>query len=327
MTRGPLGPVPGPARALGDSAASRGALGDLALSVIVPTRNRPDRLAGCLDSIVASLRPGDELIVVDSASTTDGIREVAEARGALYLRCDRPGAARARNAGWRHARHDIVAFIDDDVRVAPGWAMGMAAGLSAHPEAAFMTGRLEVPPEESSRRPVALKDDVEAHVLDFDYAGDTPGHSANLAAWRSALEAVNGFDERFGAGADFRGAEDLDLFDRMYAAGLVGRYEPAANGWHQQWREKSELIKLDWNYGIGMGAHIAKQLRLNRHRARTEMRVMFWDWGVREMIFYGRRRDRFMTATATVRVLGAIAGLARGLPVRVREGHFARRRS
>lgn len=326
MTQGPVGPVPGPGRALSEREVGEVAHGELALSVIVPTRNRPDRLAGCLASITTSLRPVDELIVVDSASTSGGIREVAEASAALYLRCDRPGAARARNIGWRRARHDVVAFIDDDVRVSPVWAEGMAAGLAAHPEAAFMTGRLEVPPEESSRRPVALKDDVVAHVLDFDYDGDTPGHSANLAARRYALEAVNGFDERFGAGADFRGAEDLDLFDRLYAAGLTGRYEPAANGWHQQWREKSELITLDWAYGIGMGAHIAKQLRLNRRRARTELRVMFWDWGVREILLYGRRRDKFMTATATVRVLGAVAGLARGLPVRVREGHFVKRR-
>lgn len=292
--------------------------------MVVPTRNRPERLDGCLETIAAAMRPGDELIVVDSASTVDGIAEVAEAHGARFLRCNRPGAARARNLGWREARHDSIAFIDDDVRVSPEWADGFARALVDHPEAAFFTGRLEVPPGDSDRRPVAFKDDREAHVLDADFVG-VPGHSANLAARRSALVAVAGFDERMGPGGDFRNTEDLDLYDRMYIAGFTGRYEPSANGWHQQWREKRELLKLDWTYGFGMGARIAKLIRTDRRRARAAATEMFWVWGLNQVILYGRRRDKLLTAVAGVRVLGAVAGVARCLPVRVRNGHYVPR--
>ena len=45
-------------------------------------------------------------------------------------------------------------------------------------------------------------------------------------------------------GTPFRAAEDNDLFDRFFAAGYLGRYEPAGNGWHEQWRTRSQLVKL-----------------------------------------------------------------------------------
>ena len=50
------------------------------VSVVVATRNRPERLRACLAAIAATLREGDELIVVDSASTTGETVAVAEVR-------------------------------------------------------------------------------------------------------------------------------------------------------------------------------------------------------------------------------------------------------
>src|SRR3954451_19623068 len=99
------------------------------ISVVVPTRDRPDALARCLEVVSAQLREDDELLVVDSDSTDGETASVASAAGARVVRADRPGSSLARNSGWRSARHDLVAFTDDDVHVLRGCLDAIASGL------------------------------------------------------------------------------------------------------------------------------------------------------------------------------------------------------
>ena len=61
--------------------------------------------------------------------------------------------------------------------------------------------------------------------------------------------------------------EQPRLFDRCFALGLTGRYEPAAIAVHEQWRGPRRLLLLDARYGFGNGARIAKLLRTDRRRA------------------------------------------------------------
>ena len=55
-----------------------------------------------------------ELVVVDSASRGSAVREVASSAGAVVLRCEQPGLARARNAGVAGSTSPYIAFTEDD---------------------------------------------------------------------------------------------------------------------------------------------------------------------------------------------------------------------
>jgi glycosyltransferase involved in cell wall biosynthesis len=296
------------------------------LSVIVPTKDRPAMLAGCLDALRDALRTDDELIVVDSASAdAAAVATVAAAAGARVVRCVQPGASRARNAGVAAARHEVVAFVDDDVRVAPGWATGIASAF-VDASVSFVTGRVDAPPGQTERqRLVAIKDDPEPAVLDRDTPSPL-GASANLGVRRSVLAAVGGFDEMLGGGAPLEAAEDLDLFDRLLAAGHVGRYEPAALAWHEQWREGWSLVRLDWRYGIGSGARIAKLVRGDRRRVGRVLREVFWVDGLRVIGRSLRSFERLALLTTTARLAATVVGVARGLATRVVDGRYVARR-
>ncbi len=303
------------------------ALGRPQLSVVVATRDRPVLLEGCLASLRAALGPADELIVVDSASReAAAMRQVIAAHGARYVRCDEPGASRARNTGWRAASNDIVAFIDDDARVLPGWADAARAALADANEVSFITGRIGHPdPVERAERPVAIFD----HTTTFPIVNETVepfGHGANHAVRRSALDHVGGFDERLGAGGEFPAAEDLDLWDRLVLAGYVGRYVPEMAGWHEQWRDRRDNLGLDWAYGYGGGVRLAKLLRSDRGRAARSARVIFGSWGVVLTIAQLRQRHRYLAMLNVIRMCGAVAGVARGILVPIRGGHLAPRR-
>lgn len=296
-----------------------------ALAVVVPTRDRHDLLDRCVDALARSLRPGDELIVVDSASARPVGPLPALGVDARVLRCDQPGTSRARNAGWRAATRPLVAFVDDDIRVSPGWADAVAATAGDHPGVAFFTGRVTQPPDAPVvSRPVAVLDAPEPATIDGASNGSL-GHGANLVVRRHALEAIDGFDEHLGPGTPLRAAEDYDLFDRLLASGALGRYEPEMLAYHEQWRDRRALLKLDWAYGIGGGARLAKLMRTDRMRARAAARVAFWTWGLKPAARDIRAGYEFGAAFALMRVAGTVVGLARGATVPVDGGHLRAR--
>ncbi len=82
-------------------------------SVIVPTWNEGETLGSLLESLRRQSVPDFEIIIADSGST-DATASVAAAYGARYVPGDRRGAAEGRNRGARHARADILVFIDAD---------------------------------------------------------------------------------------------------------------------------------------------------------------------------------------------------------------------
>jgi glycosyltransferase involved in cell wall biosynthesis len=295
------------------------------LSVVVPTRDRADFLDRCLRSLRQALREDDELIVADSASSDPRVREVAEAHGATYVRCDLPGASRARNAGWRSATKPFMAFIDDDVRVLPGWAQAIADCFARHPEASFVSGKVDTPMGEDPSRGVPFLLHTDECWIDRAYDED-PGHSANLTVRRAVLERLGGFDEELGAGARYRAAEDKDLFDRMFAAGLRGRYEPTAEVLHLDWRDRRETLRLNWTYGLGTGARIVKLLKSDRPRAKQIIQDTLWLWGLREVYRSLRRRNKWMLLITTFRTLGMCSGIVWASTRPVRDGHFVQSR-
>lgn len=230
------------------------------LTVVVPCRDRSDNLRRCLASLTVSVRPGDEIVVVDSASRDRGVESAARDARVGYLRCDLPGASRARNAGWRAARCETVAFTDDDMQVTETWADALAGAL-AEPGIGFASGMTAVPAGASAAGEPASVMRVPPPATITRATRGVFGASNNVALPRHVLEAVGGFDERLGPGTWLSAGEDLELFDRVLAAGYDGRFVPDALAFHEQWRTPSQRRRLQWAYGKGMGARVAAMAR------------------------------------------------------------------
>jgi glycosyltransferase involved in cell wall biosynthesis len=287
------------------------------LSVVVPTRDRPSLLAGCLAALQRDLRDDDELLVVDSASVAGAaIAALASGHGARLHRCEQPGTSRARNAGWQRARHDLIGFIDDDVRVHDGWADAIVAAFGEE-TTSFVTGRIVTPEHQrTAERPVAVSSRAAPEVLHPGLGGDL-GASANLAVRRTALEVVGGFDVSLGPGTWAASAEDLDLFDRLFRVGLSGRFDPAAVAEHDQWRTRRQLLALDWRYGKGMGVRLARLARYDRPRSRRLLREAVMAQGLRPVLADLRHGYEFGAATVATRtvatMVGRVVGASRGI--------------
>jgi hypothetical protein len=104
----------------------------LGITVGVITRNRAGDLGECLESLTRQVRPPDEVLVVDNGSTdgTSGVLETFAGRLPLTVRfLAQAGIPSARNEVLAHARHEVVAYTDDDCVLEPGWLQAVERGF------------------------------------------------------------------------------------------------------------------------------------------------------------------------------------------------------
>jgi GT2 family glycosyltransferase len=223
------------------------------VSVVVPTLGRPRLLDGLLASLAACDPAPAEVLVIDQ-SADQASREPVARYGALGVRlvsCDGSGAARARNVGFRQSSCEVVLCTDDDCTVAPDWVGRAAALMQAWPDG-IVTGRV-IPAGDAGRVPSTKVGRVSQEytglrVFDVLYSG-------NMAAPRSRVLALGGFDERLSP------ADDNDLCYRWLQAGHALRYEPDLVVWHHDWRTSHALERLAVEYARGQGAFYGKHVR------------------------------------------------------------------
>jgi glycosyltransferase involved in cell wall biosynthesis len=306
------------------------------MTVVLATRNRAQMLREALVSLDAALRTGDRVIVVDSASSDGTVLQVAKDMGARTLRCEEPGACRARNAGIEATDTELIAFMDDDCLPDPRWLEEISREFAHSPTNAFLTGRILPDDSLSTKAQLGISLQVSETPSTFG-AGDDPsviGHGANMAWRRDALAQIGGFDELMGPGAPFKAAEDHDLFWRALRSGLTGSYVPAAFVRHRQWRDRRGQLRAYFDYGVGSGAFEVKRAglehpHLRRHdRAESHSRTR----GVTRELAVSRVRSFARNVTRgyemgaigdMVLLAGTLAGVERARKLKVVDGVFA----
>lgn len=105
------------------------------VTVAIPTMRRPDGLMSALRSVFAQDVPATlsvawEIVVADNCPDHSAREAIASLRSEApvpltVVHAPTPGVANARNAIWRAARGDMLAFLDDDQVATPGWLAGL----------------------------------------------------------------------------------------------------------------------------------------------------------------------------------------------------------
>ncbi len=213
------------------------------LSAIVPTHNRPKALRACLSTLQhQNSDPGAlDVVVVDDGSEQDMGALVADvaATGPIPMRCERQPASGlngARNRGAEVSSGDVLAFLDDDTLVSPGWASALLAAFTGH-ACAGVGGRVELkldgpePDWMHTRRNFLAEYDYGSEPFWLDREPVPVG--ANCAVLRSAFDRIGGFRsglDRIGTSLVSNG--DTDFFLRLKSKDGRLRYEPAAHVLH-----------------------------------------------------------------------------------------------
>jgi glycosyltransferase involved in cell wall biosynthesis len=187
---------------------------DPSITFIIPAFNEEKLISFAIRSIQEEMagRPNDyEILVVDNAST-DRTSEVALEHGAHVVQELKRGIVAARQAGYLHAKYDLLANIDADNVVPTGWLDRALAGLDA--ATVVVTGPL-VYPEFSRIMQVLTRFFYFLGRISHLILG-TMVQGGNFIVRKSALDTVGGYN----TDVVFFG-EDTDFAVRMATVGNV----------------------------------------------------------------------------------------------------------
>jgi glycosyltransferase involved in cell wall biosynthesis len=182
------------------------------ISVVVPTRDRPELLQRAVESIIGQRYPGtvECLIVFDQSERRDVGVALSDGRQLRSITNDRtPGLAGARNAGVLAASGDLVAFCDDDDRWLPDKLRLQVEALQVKPDAVLVACGIEVRSGDRkvtrlpSGRPVTLRDLLRDRLTEL--------HPSTILVRRDALLGPIGLVDEALPGSY---AEDYDLLLR-----------------------------------------------------------------------------------------------------------------
>lgn len=109
------------------------------ISVVIPAYNDALLLEQCLAALAGQVRPADEVIVVDNAST-DATAAVARAAGARVVYEPVQGIWPAAATGYDAASGDLIARLDADSVPPSDWLAHIEAELSVSPDVGVLTG-------------------------------------------------------------------------------------------------------------------------------------------------------------------------------------------
>jgi glycosyltransferase involved in cell wall biosynthesis len=244
-----------------------------AVTVVVPTRGRAAYLEVTLDSLLHQrTRTAYELLVVDDGAT-DATPRLATALGVRVVRHgERRSLNAARNTGLRSAAAGLIAFVDDDVLVPPGWLDALVEGAARHPEAEAFGGPIRARFEGHAPRACG-REDPPITTLDLGSA-DVEAEmvwGANFAVRRSAIERIGEFDESL----DRAHGDEEDWLLRLRAAGGRIVYLADAGLDHRRAPGDSGLGALARAaYHRGRGARSSDRRRGNAPGLGRELRVL-----------------------------------------------------
>jgi GT2 family glycosyltransferase len=277
-------------------------------SIVIPTHQRPARLASCLQAVEKLDYPRDrfEVVVVDDGTRPEGSveavllphRETLEVR---LVRQHRAGPAAARNAGAERASGDFLAFTDDDCRPRPGWLSALAKRLADAPDA-LVGGRVVngLTGNACSAASQVLIDYISGYYLK---KGAPIFPSNNLAIARGVFRQLGGFDPRFPRAA----GEDREFCDRGLARGVALLYAPDAVVEHSHDLTLRGFVRQHFHYGCGAWHYHRIRAQRGSNRIRLEP-LRFYSDLVRAPFRLEPRQRRF--TIGALLILSQIANAA-----------------
>ncbi|RJQ51596.1 MAG: glycosyltransferase [Nitrospiraceae bacterium] len=184
------------------------------VSVIVPTYNRPEMLAGALKSILNQTYKNVEVIVINDGGTNveDVIASVNENRNIVYIEHKtNKGTSAAKNTGINAAKGKYISYLDDDDIYYPEHLETLVNFLESSDCRVAYTDALRANQQIHDGRYITVSKES-ANTSDFDYDRILNENYIPVLCFmqeKSCLDETGLFDETLGA------HEDWDLWMRM----------------------------------------------------------------------------------------------------------------
>jgi GT2 family glycosyltransferase len=210
-------------------------------SIIIPLFNGESYITRCLEAVKAEIEDGDEVLIVDNASTDQSVSLVKNnfSWAQLIQLPENIGFAAGCNRGAEQAKGEFLLFLNQDTLVQPGWLVNLLNPYLADPSIGLVTSKLLLMDQPG-------KINLTGQIVHFtglafqrgwlasadSYTEPGPVQSVSGAAFairHSLWSQLGGFDDRF-----FTYYEETDLCWRATRLGFHSWYEPNAQVLHDQ---------------------------------------------------------------------------------------------
>ena len=238
--------------------------GNPSISVIIPTRDKAELLARCLDTLETSRYRPLQIIVVDNGSVEEATRTLLASRQLKVIRVDEPfNFSRLINVGAAAASGDFLLLLNNDVEpINADWIEALLEHAQRE-EVGVVGARLLYHDGTPQHEGMALvtRGGIPCHAVHLNWKGYLGlAHAttncgavtgACMMTRRSLFEALGGLDE------DFRVAfGDVDYCFRVQERGLRVVYTPHSQLYHHEGasrgsttpREEEELARQRWGH-------------------------------------------------------------------------------
>jgi len=235
-------------RALLEASPAQGGDSFPVVSVVIPTKDRREEIAECLDSVFAQDYPRDrlEVIVIDDGSG-DGTGDAVAGYTATLLTNKRSlGQSYCRNFGARNARGEILAFLDSDCVAEKAWLRELVTYFQWDRISAvggYVDGYFEESPLDRYEKAFSSLN-MGRHILCAADNGSTfymP--TCNLLVRKQVFDKAGGMRESMRVG------EDVDFCWRLRKAGYHVLYIPRGTVKHKHRNHLIRMLKRRADYG------------------------------------------------------------------------------
>lgn len=235
------------------------------ISIIICTHNRAELLLDILNSFndqEGITKHGTEIIVVASACVDNTVSSVTSTQSKInstvkLVDVKEPGLSIARNHGLKAATKSIIAFLDDDIRLRPGWLKAYL-DVFEHEGGDVVGGAIHLwwkdvtpPPWIHHYHKRLLGYNVHGDEIKPIDGGNIFG--GNFAIRREVYDRIGGFSDTFGRrGQDRLAGEEAEYFMRAKAQKFRFLYTPNAAVEHLVDKDRASIDYLTRS-ALGVG--------------------------------------------------------------------------
>ncbi len=221
------------------------------ISVCVNTRDRPEALKQCLQSILKNRFQDFEIIIIDQSTIYSKIIDHPKIR---YFRDRHHGTGKAKNLAISKALGNIISFTDDDCVVPDNWLELISSSFNENADIKVVFGKVlpykplshvgKICPciFENRRTDIIRKPCLHSRNIGF---------GNNMAFKRDLFEKIGGFKEWLGPGSIGQNAEDAEYAQRVLLNNYQILYNPKVKVHHNRWLTGKESSQQSLVYLCG----------------------------------------------------------------------------
>jgi glycosyltransferase involved in cell wall biosynthesis len=288
------------------------------ISIIIPTRERADKINMCLGSILASDYKDFEVILVDQSRdllTKKKLEEISNKK-IRYFKILAKGLSRARNFGISKAKGQIIAFTDDDCLITKDWLENIYESFEKYPQVVCVAGNTlgfnQFSLKNKGKICPCIFEKSQKLITKPCFHAENIGYGNNMSFKKGVFAKVGAFNPYLGIGSLGQSAEDAEMFLRLLANGYKILHNPKMVVYHNRWLTKNEFMDQKLKYDCGELAVYGPYLFQGRNFA---MRVVknnlgeSWKDSVQTLKSLKINRLKYLLKSFVYKAWGAVLGV------------------